>query len=232
MHLSRIQINPERRGGRKLLGSPQAMHAAVLASFPQTEEERGRVLWRVDRDTHQQWLYVVSGPRPDFAHIVEQAGWQTTADTWAVRPYGPLLDRLAAGQTWAFRLTANPTRTSRAKTVVDGIPVVPPRDPDKPKERAKRYGHVTVAEQLDWLLARTEGWGFTVPEKDGVRDVVVHGRRTERFQRKGATVTIAKATYDGILTVADPDALRGVMTAGAGPAKGYGCGLLTLAPAA
>ena len=70
MHLSRIQINPARRGGRRLLGSPQAMHAAVLASFPDGEGDRGRVLWRVDRDEHRVWLYVVSRPVPDFGHIV------------------------------------------------------------------------------------------------------------------------------------------------------------------
>jgi len=207
MHLSRIQINPARRGGRRLLGSPQAMHAAVLASFPDGDDGRGRVLWRVDRDEHRTWLYVVSRPAPDFSHIVEQAGWQTREDTWAVRPYAGLLDRLATGQTWAFRLTANPSRTQ------DG----------------KRYGHVTAAQQETWLLHRAERWGFAVTETDGVRDLVVRDRRTEQFRREAATVTITKATYDGVLVVRDPDALRSTLVSGAGPAKGYGCGLLTLA---
>ena len=207
MYLSRIQINPARRGGRRLLGSPQAMHAAVLASFPEGDDDRGRVLWRVDRDEHRAWLYVVSRPAPDFGHIVEQAGWQTREDTWAVRPYGGLLERLAVGQAWAFRLTANPSHT----------------------HEGKRYGHVTVAQQEEWLLSRAPRWGFAVTETDGVRDLVVHDRRTEQFQRESVAVTITKATYDGILTVLDPEALRTTLTSGAGPAKGYGCGLLTLA---
>ncbi|MFI2105683.1 type I-E CRISPR-associated protein Cas6/Cse3/CasE [Isoptericola sp. NPDC019693] len=210
MYLSRIQINPARRGARKLLGSPQAMHAAVLASFPQSDEERGRVLWRVDRDGPRTWVYVVSAPAPDFAHVVEQAGWPTTQSTWAVRSYEPLLERLAAGQEWAFRLTANPTHT----------------------REGKRYAHVTVAQQLDWLLTRTAGWGFDVRGRDDARDLVVHDRRVDRFPRSGRTVTIAKATFDGVLTVVDPDALRAAMTHGVGPAKGYGCGLLTLAASA
>jgi len=208
MHLSRMQINPARRGGRKLLGSPQAMHAAVLASFPQPDEERGRVLWRVDRDGQSTWLYVVSGPEPDFAHVVEQAGWPTTQAAWAVRPYGPLLERLAVGQQWAFRLTANPTRA----------------------HQGKRYGHVTAAQQQEWFLSRVQGWGFAVGHDGDAPDVVVHDRRVDRFQRGGRTVTIAKATFDGILTVTDAEALRTAMTQGIGPAKGYGCGLLTLAP--
>jgi len=230
MYLSRVQINEQRRGGRKLLGSPQAMHAAVLWAFPQTSEERGRVLWRVDRDKHCRWLYVVSRPAPDFAHIVEQAGWPTTQEGWTVRPYAPLLDRLDAGQTWAFRVTANPTRTSRATKVVNHIPVLPFPDSAEDVLRPKRYGHVTVEQQLKWLLDRSSKWGFTIQESNGVQDIVVHDRRTERFSRQGAFVTIAKATFDGILTITDPDALRRAMIEGVGPAKGYGCGLLTLAP--
>ncbi len=207
MHLSRIRINPARRGGRKLLGSPQAMHAAVLASFPDGGDETGRVLWRVDRDEHRVWLYVVSRPVPDFGHIVEQAGWQTREDTWAVRPYAGVLDRLAADQVWAFRLTANPSRT----------------------HQGKRYGHVTVDQQEEWLLGRAQGWGFAVTETSGRPDLVVRERRTEQFRRDAATVTIAKATFDGVLRVLDPERLKTTLTSGAGPAKGYGCGLLTLA---
>ncbi len=208
MYLSRIQVNAARRHARVLLGSPQKMHAAVLAAFPQDDAERGRVLWRVDHDTHRHWLYVVSRPTPDFAHIIEQAGWPTTHDTWAVRPYGTLLDRLDSGQEWAFRLTANPSHV----------------------HQEKRYGHVTVAQQLDWFLSRASRWGIAVPDRDGVPDVVVHDRVTDRFRRKGQTVTIVKATYDGILAVTDPALLRTALVNGIGRAKGYGCGLLTLAP--
>lgn len=227
MHLSRIQINPARRGGQKLLGSPQAMHAAVLGSFQESGDERGRVLWRVDRDQHKTWLFVVSGPRPDFAHIVEQAGWATTQTGWDVRAYQNLLGSLGEGQAWGFRVTANPTRSTRRVGRQTGAT---PSGTQSPPEKSQRYGHVTVEQQLDWFAARTAGWGFTVTERDGAPDVVVHERRTEKFQRGGQTVTIAKATFDGVLTVTDADALRQSLVAGLGPAKGYGCGLLTLAP--
>ncbi len=227
MHLSRIQINPARRGGQKLLGSPQAMHAAVLSAFPDTGDDRGRVLWRIDRDQHKTWLYVTSRPRPDFAHIVEQAGWATTQDGWDVRAYATLLGSLAEGQNWGFRVTANPTRSTRRAGRQTGAA---PSGTSAEVEKSKRYGHVTVDQQLDWFAQRTTGWGFTVAERDGVPDVVVHDRRTERFRRGGQTVTIAKATYDGVLTVTDADALRQALVQGLGPAKGYGCGLLTLAP--
>src|SRR6266542_152290 len=103
MHLTRFRINTIRRGARKLLGSPQAMHAAVLSGFAR------RVDQHLDR---QVTLYILSPGQPDLTHLVEQAGWPTT-ETWLTRPYQPFLDTLQAGQQWAFRLTANPTRSGR-----------------------------------------------------------------------------------------------------------------------
>jgi CRISPR system Cascade subunit CasE len=195
------------------------MHAAVLASFVPSSEEpstSGRVLWRVDSpERSKAVLYVVSPAAPDLTHMVEQAGWPTTG-TWDTRDYRPLLDRLATGQTWAFRLTANPVRHGRVK------------DSD---EHTKPRGHVTVDQQQQWFLTRTESQGFDVATgSDGGRQVLVRDRRTVRFRREGATVTIAMATFDGLLRVTDPDALRTALISGIGRAKGYGCGLLTLAP--
>lgn len=215
MYLTRFEINPQRRAARLLLASPQRLHAAVLAAFPSARREpsdQGRVLWRVDQRGNQVLLYIASPHEPDLTHLVEDAGWPATQG-WTARPYTPLLDRLAAGDLWAFRLTANPVHT--------------PRGSDKPK----RYGHVTAAWQTRWLLDRVSKHGFTVPVTEHKEpDVAVRGRRTWRFTRQGSTVTLSVAVFEGRLEVTDPGALRHALTHGIGPAKGYGCGLLTLAP--
>jgi len=226
VYLSRIQLNPRRRDAWRLLGSPQRMHAAVLASFPDppTGDLAGapRVLWRLDQDLERYFLYVVSPTEPDFAHLAEQAGWPTT-ERGTSKPYAPLLDGLRAGQQWAFRLVANPTRYVPAK---DG-------------GRARRLAHVTVAQQEQWLLERAEGHGFRVTatrapgdgQEVGVPDVAVTRRATRAFARSGAPdqVTLGTAQFDGRLEVVEPDRLRRSLVAGIGPAKAYGCGLLTLA---
>jgi len=228
MYLSRIQLNPRRRDARWLLASPQRVHAAVLSAFPEpptgARDGRPRVLWRLDVDDAGTFLYVVSPDQPDFAHLAEQAGWPTT-ERGVTKPYGAFLDRLAVGQVWAFRLTANPTRY-RA-----------PRE----GERMKRYAHVTVRQQEDWLLEKADRCGFRVtstthpsPEGDGlvhVPEVAVTARAAHTFDRKGASkpVTIGTARFDGRLEVIDPEALRRALVTGIGPAKAYGCGLLTLA---
>lgn len=214
MYLTRMHLNPARRGTRHLLGSPQRMHAAVLGSFPPgsvTETSVARVLWRVDRSDHVVTLYISSPSAPDLAHVVEQAGWPTSAQSWSTVSTEPLLERLAKGDEWVFRLTANPVHSERV-----------------PGGRGKRFGHVSVAQQEEWLRSRSLGWGF-----EAITASVVD-RRQLSFERRSdgrpRSVILSVATFDGTLRVTDPGALRLVLTAGAGRAKGYGCGLITLAP--
>ncbi len=217
MYLTQFEINTARRGARTLLSSPQRMHAAVLAAFTTAEREptpSGRILWRVDQRGNQTLLYLASPHRPDLTHLAEQAGWPTK-QTWRTGDYRRLLDRLTAGEQWAFRLTANPVYSKR-KT--DTSP------------RSQRLGHVPAAQQDNWLLSRADKHGFTINTGDHKEpDLIVRDRHIHKFQRGGRTVTLATATFEGHLTVTDPDALRAALTHGIGPAKGYGCGLLTLA---
>lgn len=216
MHLSRVVLNPVRRGARRLLGSPQVMHAAVLASFPDPAGGAGgRVLWRVDGETpHRRSLYVVSPSQPDFTHLVEQAGWPTT-QTWDTTPYELFLEQLAPEQTWHFRLTANPVRKTRVRA----------SDLD-----TRLVGHVTVKHQERWLLDRAEQLGVTFPDgPHGQGGAAVTRRGTLRFRRENQWVTLTVATYEGHLSVVDADRLRSALVRGVGRAKAYGCGLLTLA---
>jgi CRISPR system Cascade subunit CasE len=220
MYLSRFEINTARRGARSLLSSPQRLHAAVLAGFPTTapavpDLNGGRVLWRLDQHDHSALLYLVSPQQPDLTHLVEQAGWPTRHG-WDTRDYTPLLDRLAEGQRWGFRLTANPV-SSRRKT--------------EESTRSQRFAHVTVAQQTVWLLERTAKHGFTVvPGVQDEPDVAIRRRDIVKFDRQGRTVTLATAVFEGRLEVSDPVALRCALIHGIGAGKGYGCGLLTLAP--
>ena len=109
MYLTRFRINTARIGARRLLSSPQVMHAAVMSSFaeiPESNADGPRILWRVDRDSSAAtYLYIVSPARPDLTHLVEQVGWPQTG-RWETFDYRPFLERLAKGDEWAFRLTA------------------------------------------------------------------------------------------------------------------------------
>jgi CRISPR system Cascade subunit CasE len=219
MFLTKMPINSRRRGAIKLLASPQAMHAAIQSGFSPgaLAGAGGRVLWRIDRPTNNEVnLYLVSPIEPDLSHLVEQAGWQS-GEMWQTRDYRRLLDRLAPGQLWAFRLTANPAFNGYKAGTDWGD--------------TKPLAHVTVKQQENWLLDRAGGAGFRVPDgPHDVGEICVTNRSTLRFAKGGHRVVIGMATFEGVLEVTDVDALSRTLTRGIGRAKAYGCGLLTLAP--
>jgi CRISPR system Cascade subunit CasE len=239
-YLSRIWINPLRQQGRRLISDPQAMLAAVLGGLP-AQPVSERVLWRLDSDEPRRpALMVLTQSRPSWEHLVEQAGWPSsdTPETpqAETRAYLPLLARLENGQSYAFRLTANPVQNQRVTS------------PQGDHNRSVRLGHRTAEHQLAWLLARTSKWGFEIPaarssEAVGdpdVREVRIVSRDRRSFYRGGGggtarrngarPVTLHVVTYEGLLTVTDVDELRSRLLGGCGPAKAYGCSLLTLSP--
>lgn len=226
MYISRIALNDARYETKKLLASPYQLHAAIEHSFPPSLERmnsEGRILWRVDvrnDESNSVSLFVVSPEKPDFTHIVEQAGWPLYQE-WETKDYEQLLSRLAAGQVWQFRLRANPAR----KVLVDKGLI-------KQKESVvgKIQGHVTVAQQQDWLMNKADHNGFQVVMNDSGPMLVVSQRKKQQFKRGTNTVSLATVLFDGVLEVTDVKLFKQALCSGIGRAKGFGCGLLTIAP--
>lgn len=216
MYLTHMTLNPERRSTRELVQSPQRMHAAVLSAFVPGTAHTGRILWRLDHpERHRLDLYLVSPVAPSLEGMVDQAGWPSQP-VWRTADYTPFLSRLQAGQRWVFRLRANPIRNVRPEA----------------GGRGDRVPLARVEEQRQWLAGRGPAFGFqTAPGEHGP-NVRVTERRTERFRRggpEGRLVTLGTAAFEGVLEVKDPDLLRNALIRGIGSAKGYGCGLMTLA---
>ncbi|MFI1608005.1 type I-E CRISPR-associated protein Cas6/Cse3/CasE [Streptomyces griseofuscus] len=250
-YLSKIALNPRRRTTVSLLSNPHRVHAAILSGLavqPVTE----RVLWRLDSNTpHRAEILVLTESRPSWAHLVDDAGWPG-ADAGAplIADYTPLLERLSRGREFGFRLTANPVQNvphperpseQQAARLKEGAD-------DGSRPRGFRVAHRTAPQQLEWLLKRCERHGFTIPEaaaappapglqtehqnlSTGPAATIV-SRDILRFRKRpdGPRITLSTATFEGRLRVTDPGALRASLLDGIGPAKGYGQGLLTLAP--
>lgn len=215
MYLTRMYLNGHRRHTRELLANPQMMHAAVLSSFPpdsSAPDENGRVLWRIDQTRDTTALYIVSPALPSLEHLQEQAGW-SQEQSWQTSDYTPMLNRIVKGQKYAFRLTANPVHTVTGE---DG--------------RSRRLAHMTTKHQLRWLLDRQEALGVSLMGPDGNPTAISTKSTRMVFNRNKRKVTIQQATFDGVLEVTAAESLRTVLTSGIGKARGYGCGLLTLAP--
>jgi len=116
--------------------------------------------------------------------------------------------------------------------------------------RKKVLAHVTQDQQTQWVLDRAGRCGFRVissaeyggdlpvlEDSDGQRvdgaNLLINGveRSVAEFKRGSSRVTLALATFEGVLEVTDPDALRHGLVHGVGRGKAYGCGLLTLSRA-
>ena len=95
------------------------------------------------------------------------------------------------------------------------------------------------ADQIAWLARKGVQHGFTVTQaqaSDGALSVWVTPNAkafgTHPALRDGKRqMTFGGVTFDGVLRVVDKHVFRGSLESGIGPAKAYGFGLLSVAPA-
>lgn len=208
-YLSFVNLNDQSRHAQRAMAQPQLLHGAVEGAFL---GERARRLYRIDPLAQGSRLLLLSQQQPDLLHIARQFGFPDQPASMGSMDYTPLLAQLRAGQRWRFRLKANPVQAAWPK--------------DKAKPRGQVHAHVTVHQQAAWLLKRARQHGFSLEED---QFTVVHSA-WQRFKKADNNqVVIKTATFEGFLTVEDPQLLQTALCQGIGRAKAYGCGLLTLA---
>lgn len=205
MRLTRIRLTPDHDQTESLLNSLQDLHAAIAASFP-TRRGSERILWRLDTPAGQPpTVYVTSPYGPDLEPAEKRLA---AGGNIATRDYTPFLNTLTTGQAYRFRIAYNPTR---AHTGAD--------------KRCRHTAILGYRNQTAWLTDQLTRAGAIVQP-----DTADTTATTLKFSGREHEITLVQATTDGVLTITDPDTFRRTLTTGIGRAKGYGCGLLTLAP--
>ena len=220
LYLSRLTLDPTDRRVRRELTNVYELHRTVMSGFPPKLPEGERVLFRLDEGhAGRPVLLVQSQTAPDWGTLV--AGYLLPADPFDPIP-NPAVKRVEldfrAGQLLRFRLRANPT----VKQKRDG------------QKQGRRVAIAREEKQLDWLGRKAEAGGFLIRPTD-VR-VAEPGRefgltRQDPQADKRHHVELHVVQFDGVLQVADPDVFTATLRAGIGSAKGFGCGLLSLAAA-
>ena len=207
MYLSRIELDLTRHRTMKALSNPQMFHGAVESAF---SGERCRRLWRLDKLNDRLYLLILSEDEPNLSDILAQFGVPNSVSE--TKNYAPLLDRIAAGSVWRFRLTANPTISKKQNS--EG-------------KRGTVTAHCSTKYQKQWLLDRAEKNGFAL-EEDSFTVTQTHWMRFRKGTEGGRPVTLLSVTYEGLLKVTEPDLFRNALTGGMGRGKAYGQGLLTV----
>ncbi len=206
MYLSKLILNPDSRQVRIDLADPYEMHRTVMKAFPdRTEGGPGRVLFRLEpaKSDRAAVVLVQSMEKPDWSEAKE-TGYAFSVDS---KEYEP---SFREGQVLRFRLKANPT--VRRKTEKNG------------NLKSARHGLYKHEEQMEWLRGKKASrHGFQVLD---VRIVESFNQKSKKGRHTHFSVR-----FEGLLKVSDPEDFAEAVANGVGPAKGYGFGLLSVAPA-
>lgn len=215
MYLSRLTLS--RRDLRVIrdLGDVAQLHRTLMRAFPDTDVQSPRasfgVLYRIE-DGDGLTVLVQSLVPPHWSALGD--GYLVEHQTKGIAHF---VDGLVSGRRFGFRLVANPSRKSAHQ-----------RHDDSPLRNSRRVGLLTDLERHDWLVARGERHGFVL---DGAGPF--DGMRIDRLPQmasKSSGIVVNAVRYEGRLRIVDHERFAAAVQHGLGPAKAYGCGLLSLAP--
>lgn len=216
--LTRIRLDSASRDLMRAVSDPVELHRKVMAGFGQVSGASARealgVLWRYEfNSARRPTLTVQSNGEGDWAPFDP---WAESIDS---KDIDPMLAAIHQGQTLRVLLRANATRKINTKTGADEVRRNGQRVPLRSPEQAQ-----------EWLVRHSEAAGFGMVEGRGAPAVDIRSEAPSRGGRGGRAVTIEATRFEGLLTVTDPARLANAVRTGVGPAKAFGCGLLSLAP--
>lgn len=185
---------------------PYQLHKIIWQLFPDKADEERSFLFRVEKAEQK---------------CAQQILLQSSCPPQAVSNELSLLKKpkeihfeIKSGGRYRFMLCANPTKRINDK---DG--------------KAKNQGKVRVpiideAEIVAWLKRQFEG-SAEIDAVELTQKNLIHFHKSNKDQAYFGK--IQTVTFLGILTVTDSELLIEKIAKGIGPAKAFGCGLLTLA---
>ena len=197
-------------------------------------DQRGRILFRLEwpgrggPSGRAPWIVLLSPTAPSGDDRLDIR----------CKRYAP---QLVPGNRLRFKLRANPIvsrrdatgRQSRHDVVMDLKRRL--KAHSAADRRLPSQAELVHRAGKEWLIGRAEGAGFRVAETH-LGSLAISNYAQHRFKRGRKSATAAKPTglrmstldFEGVLEVADPERFGRVLCSGLGPAKGLGCGLLTV----
>jgi CRISPR system Cascade subunit CasE len=213
MYLSRVTLDTADPRALRLLSDHYSLHQLVWSAFPdRTDGGPGRVLFRVEPPVTGRCpvVLVQSEREPRWGETERSSVLSAEWKSYTPRP--------AKGRRLRFRLRANPT----ARRVFAG-----PAPEGEPKRSGKRVGVYKEEAQRKWLEAKAEQAGFRLLDYQVFDRGFVVSRKPEREE----AIRHLCVDFEGILEVTDPKGFLTALESGIGSAKGFGFGLLSVAPA-
>lgn len=232
LYLSRLLLNPRSRQVQSELAHPYQMHRTISRAFSTvkfTENQPSGVLFRLDREPRSGLLtlLVQSQQPPDWTYLLQGRDYLLPEDLLpphiSANPAVKAVNlSLRAGQVLFFRLRANPT-IKKVRRNADG----------SRRKNSNRVPLVREEKQIEWLKRKGEQHGFRLRQvmvSDPQKHLLWKHKPSPRTGNV-PPITLFTVRFDGVLQITDPEAFAQALRQGIGPAKAFGCGLLSLAPA-
>ncbi len=206
-YLSRLLLDPAEPAVLRLLAEPTPLHRAVYDGFDRAERSDARVLFRVEPEreavTRRAVILVQSETKP--------RGWRWPYDE--PKPLDPGEWGLEPARRLRFRLRANPTKREPAGGELrEGKPIDGPR-----------RGILGEEAQRAWLLRKLSDAGAELLDCLVIDEGLFEDQAAPRRQ-------FQSVRFDGHLRVNNAEALTVAVLDGLGTGRGFGFGLLSLAP--
>lgn len=206
MYLSKLTLNsvPVCKQVLRDLASPYELHRSIMRAFARDPDgQAGRVLFRLEAPSRNQppVVLVQSERKPDWSKLDALPGYLSSAESKEIKL------SFESGRRLRFRLRANPTV----------------------KQNGARHGLHKHEDQCDWLVRKGQQGGFRLVDF-AVRRAVKTVSPSVGNANHHKAQTHLSVDFEGILEVTDAKEFLKTIQSGVGPAKGYGCGLLSVAP--
>lgn len=211
MYLSQLKLNPDALQAGRDLANPYELHRTIMRAFPTPLPERERVLFRVENIPNSgiPFVLVQSQDQPDWDKIT-----QVCSIYFSEPPQIKSVQSLQIknGDLLRFRLRANPTKRVLYKRT----------------KNSQRISLFSEKDRTQWLLRKAQTSGFSISPET----LLITSAPFRTFfitkEEKTYKATINMVDFNGMLKVSDTEKLLLSLTRGIGPAKGLGCGLLSI----
>jgi len=209
MFLTQVRLNTVHADVAAMLDNVYRLHQWLWSAFPSTtEESRERILFRVEyRRVTEAMLLVQSQAKPESKY------WQRDflAHDPEIRYISPMFQQ---GLLLCFKLRANPTtRTRNPLGSASG-------------QIGKRKAIRGKTQQIQWLENKSRQHGFSI------LSCQVNEMNIQMSSKENSMEQIYQygVTYRGIIRVDDSKVFMATFRDGIGAGKGFGFGLLSVAP--
>jgi len=199
MYLSLLSLDRMHRGTMRLLSNVYLLHKGIMSGFARYGDGL-RVLFRVEPEIDDRVvrLLVQSERSPSWEPFAERRPCLVDV---RVKEFSPVF---RPGNSYRFRLRANP--------------VV--------KRNGKRYGLIRDETLEEWLRKKESALGLRFRSLLALDEGYVTGHKEGNGHSQ--RINIKTARFEGVVSVSEPHLLLKALSGGIGPAKAFGCGLLSL----